>query len=87
MSEDAAGAAAQGAALVARFDRMVRRDGGAVRLLGVDGATLRIGYRPGADPACAEGVCILPEQELQAMMTEVLATQAPALTIAVERIA
>ncbi len=74
-------------ALVARFDRMVRRDGGSVRLIGVEGALLRVGYRPGADPDCREGVCVLPERELQAMIAEVLAAQAPELRVTVERVA
>lgn len=73
-------------AIVSRFDRMVRRDGGAVRLIGVEGTLLRIGYRPGADPECQEGVCILPEIELQAMIAEVLAAQAPAARVKVERV-
>jgi len=74
------------AALVARFDRMVRRDGGSVRLIGVEGSLLRVGYRPGVDPDCSQGVCVLPEAELQAMIAEVLAAQAPELRVKVERV-
>jgi Fe-S cluster biogenesis protein NfuA len=73
--------------VVQRVDRMVRRDGGAVTLIGVEGGVLRIGYRPGVDLDCAEGVCVLPEVELQAMMTELLAPQAPDLRVRVERTA
>ena len=73
--------------LVARFDRMVRRDGGSVRLLAIEGPLLRLGYKPGADPECENGVCILPERELQAMIAEVLAAQAPELRVKVERVA
>jgi hypothetical protein len=73
--------------LVARFDRMVRRDGGTVKLLAVEGALIRLGYRPGADPECEDGVCILPERELQVMIAEVLAAQAPELRVEVERVA
>ena len=73
--------------LVARFDRMVRRDGGSVRLLAIEGPLLRLGYRPGTDPECEDGVCILPEKELQQMIAEVLAAQAPDLRVQVERVA
>jgi len=71
--------------LVSRFERMVRRDGSRIRLIGVDQSLVRIGYVPGVDPDCADGVCVLPEVELQAMMAEVLAAQAPALSVKVER--
>jgi hypothetical protein len=77
--------AAVAQSLVTRFDRMVRSDGGSVRLIGVEGDTVRIGYKPGVDPECHDGVCVLPEMELQAMMAEVLAAQAPALKVKVER--
>jgi hypothetical protein len=75
-----------GEALVAQFDRMVRRDGGSVSLLSEDGEVIRVGYRPGADPDCADGTCTLPEAELQQLMAETLARQAPALKIVVNRI-
>ena len=40
--------------LVRQFDRMVKRDGGSVSLLGVDGEVIRVGYKPGVDPDCDE---------------------------------
>jgi hypothetical protein len=73
--------------LVARFSRMVRADGGIMRLLGVEGDVVRIGYKPGVDPECHDGVCVLPEAELQAMMAEVLAAQDPSLRVEVKRTA
>ena len=75
-----------GESLVAQFDRMVRRDGGSVSLLGEDGDLIVVGYRPGADPECEDGVCVLPEAELQQLMAETLARQAPALKVVVNRI-
>jgi hypothetical protein len=80
-------AASLAPSLISRFERMVRRDGGSVRLMGVEGSVIRVGYLPGSDPDCAEGVCVLPEVELQAMMTEVLAAMAPDLQVEVKRLA
>jgi hypothetical protein len=73
--------------LVAQFDRMVRGDGGHLELLGVDDGVIRVGYRPGVDPTCEDGVCVLPGAELQAMMTETLARRDPSLSVVVEPIA
>jgi hypothetical protein len=75
-----------GESLVAQFDRMVRRDGGQVSLLSEDTEAIVVGYKPGADPECEDGVCILPEMELQQLMAETLARQAPSLKIVVNRI-
>jgi hypothetical protein len=73
-----------GTALVGQFDRMVRRDGGAVSLLGVDDGVIRVGYRPGVDPDCDDGACTLPHVELQALMAETLGRRDPALRVVVE---
>ena len=70
--------------LVAQFDRMVRRDGGQLALLGVEGDVIRVGYRTGADPGCADGACVLPHLELQQLMGETLARRDPALRVVVE---
>jgi hypothetical protein len=83
----AADASSIAQSLVARFSRMVRSDGGSVSLLGVEGDLVRIGYKPGVDPECPDGVCVLPEAELQAMMAEVLAAQDPSLRVVVKRTA
>jgi Fe-S cluster biogenesis protein NfuA len=71
--------------LVSRFDRMVRRDGGKIRLIDASEDLIRVGYRPGTDTECKEGVCIMPEAELHAMMSEVLAAQAPNARLQVMR--
>ncbi len=71
--------------LVARFSRIVRRDGGRIRLIDARENFIRIGYLPGTDLNCKEGVCIMPEAELQSMMEEVLAVQAPDLRLQVMR--
>jgi len=72
------------AALVAQFDRMVQRDGGSLQLLSVDGAVIKVGYRPGIDPECADGVCVMPHLELQQLMSETLARRDPSLKVVVE---
>jgi hypothetical protein len=69
--------------LVKQFDRMVKRDGGSVSLLRVDGTCITVAYRPGLSPECSDGVCIMPQAELQAMMAETLARRDPTLSIRV----
>jgi len=70
--------------LVAQFERMVRRDGGELSLLGVEDGVIRVGYRMGADPTCEEGACILPHLELQDLMNETVARRAPELKVVVQ---
>jgi Fe-S cluster biogenesis protein NfuA len=70
--------------LVRQFDRMVKRDGGSVSLLGVDDGVVRVGYAPGVDPDCEDGACVLPHVELQDLMGETLARRDPALRVVVE---
>lgn len=71
--------------LVRKFDRMVARDGGAVRLVSDDGTTLRVAYTPGvAGPDCTDDVCVLPEQELAQLMGEALARRSPGTRLEVE---
>jgi hypothetical protein len=69
--------------LVKQFDRMVKRDGGSVTLMNVEGAHITVAYRPGIAPDCSAGVCILPHVELQALMSETLARRDPSLSIRV----
>jgi hypothetical protein len=71
--------------LVSRFSRIVRRDGGQIRLIDANGDLIRLGYRPGTNLECKEGVCIMPEAELQAMIAEVLAAEAPHIKLQVVR--
>ena len=72
--------------LVAQFDRMVQRDGGSLELLGTEGNIITVGYKLGADPECADGVCILPDAELQALMSETLHRRDPSLEVVVSLI-
>ena len=70
--------------LVAQFDRMVRSEGGELQLLGVEDDVIRVGYRAGIDPDCADGACVLPHLELQQLMGETLARRDPGLGVVVE---
>jgi ketosteroid isomerase-like protein len=70
--------------LVRQFDRMVKRDGGSLSLLGTDDTVIRVGYKPGIDPTCDEGSCVLPHLELQQLMAETLARRAKDVRVVVE---
>jgi hypothetical protein len=70
--------------LVRQFDRMVKRDGGSLSLLGADDDVIRVGYKPGIDPTCDEGSCVLPHLELQQLMAETLARRAKDVRVVVE---
>ena len=70
--------------LVRQFDRMVKRDGGSLSLLGAEGEVIRVGYKPGVDPTCDEGSCILPHLELQQLMAETLARRTNEVRVVVE---
>jgi len=69
--------------LVKQFDRMVRRDGGGLTLVGMEGTCITAAYRPGVAPDCSSGVCIMPHVELQAMMAETLARRDSSLSVRV----
>lgn len=72
-------------ALIARFRRLVQRDGGELTLLSADSAAIRVGYRIGdVDPDCADGACVLPEAELQQLMAETVARRSPGVRVDVE---
>ena len=70
--------------LVRQFDRMVKRDGGSLSLLGAADDVIRVGYKPGIDPTCDEGSCVLPHLELQQLMAETLARRAKDVRVVVE---
>ena len=70
--------------LVTQFDRMVKRDGGAVSLLAVDDGVIRVGYRPGVDEACEGDMCVMPHLELEQLMAETLARRDATLKVVVE---
>jgi hypothetical protein len=70
--------------LISQFERMVRRDGGTLTLLGEEGGVIRVGYRMGADPTCTDGVCVMPHVELQTLMNETAERRAPGTKVLVE---
>jgi len=53
-----------------QFQEIVRPDGGSLELLGIDGDTLRIAYRPGHNEHCAE--CVITPENLRDMLLDVL---------------
>jgi hypothetical protein len=69
--------------LVKQFDRMVKRDGGSVSLIGVEGDCISVAYSPGVAPDCTDAVCVMPHIELQAMMAETLSRRDPTMSIRV----
>lgn len=71
-------------AVVDQFQHMVRRDGGVLSLLGVEEGVMRVGYRPGADPTCENGACVMPHLELQELMNETVARREPAMRVVVQ---
>jgi hypothetical protein len=71
--------------IVQQFGRMVQRDGGSLRLIGVEGNVIRLGYKAGHDPECTDdGACVLPHVELREMIEETLARRAPDMKVSVE---
>lgn len=58
----------------------------ALELLATEGSVITVGYRLGADPTCADGTCVLPDAELQALMSETLRRRDPSLQVVVRRI-
>ena len=72
--------------LIAQFDRMVQRDGGSLELLGTEGNVINVGYKLGIDPSWTDGACVLPDAELQALMSETLQRRDPSLRVVVSRI-
>lgn len=71
--------------LVARFGRVVRKDGSKVRLVETRDNLIVIGYSPGAVAECDDGACVMPEAELRTLMLEALAARAPDVELRVVR--
>ncbi len=72
-------------ALVERFNRMVARDGGSLTLIAADAEMIRVGYRLGiVDPECQDGSCVLPQLELERLMSETVARTMPGTRVQVE---
>jgi hypothetical protein len=71
--------------IVTQFGRMVQKDGGVLRLIGVEGNLIRLGYKAGHDPECTDdGACVLPHVELQDMIAETLKRRAPDMKVVVQ---
>ena len=77
---------AVGEQLLANFSRIAATDGGALTLLEETADAIRVGYRPGGEADCEDGVCALPQSELEAKMRAWLARKAPDFTLEIERI-
>ncbi len=75
-----------GEQLLANFARIAASDGGSLTLLEETAGAIRIGYRPGGEADCDDGVCALPQSELEAMMRAWLARKAPDVTLEIERL-
>ena len=67
--------------LLASFARIAASDGGAIELIEETAATITLAYRPGGEADCNDGVCTLPQTELEAMMRAWLARKAPEVTL------
>jgi hypothetical protein len=70
--------------LVRQFQKIVSVDGGQLKLIAVENNTVRVGYKPGVDPTCEDGVCVMPHLELQELMGETLSRRSPDLSVKVE---
>jgi len=76
-----------GEKLVSEFQRMVRRDGGALTLLSEVPGLIRIGYRAGKPLDCDSGACVLPHAEIQQLMSETQAARDPQQAVEIVPIA
>ena len=72
--------------LLASFARIAASDGGSLELVEESGSTITLAYRPGAAADCEDGICALPQAELEAMMRAWLGRKAPDVTLAIERL-
>lgn len=70
--------------LVRKFQHMVQRDGGELSVAAVDDETIRLRYRPGVDPTCEGGECVLPGAELQTLLNETLGRRRTGLRLDLE---
>lgn len=72
------------AQLLANFSRIAATDGGALALVEESANAIRLSYRSGETAECADGVCALPQAELEAMMRAWLARKAPDVELEIE---
>lgn len=70
--------------LIASFGRIAATDGGQLEALSENETCVRMGYRSGVEADCADGVCALPQAELEAMMRAWLERKAPDMKLEVE---
>jgi hypothetical protein len=71
--------------LLASFGRIAASDGGELSLVSESDAAIRLRYRSGVEADCADGVCALPQDELETMMRDWLARKAPQMRLEIER--
>ncbi|MCH2170794.1 NifU family protein [Myxococcota bacterium] len=64
-------------AVVETFDEIVKPDGGSVKLVAVEGSTLRIHYAPGVNEECA--TCVMEPEALAGMMEDMLKQHEPSI--------
>lgn len=69
--------------LLRNFERIAASDGSALSVLEEDDRLIRIGYRSGSPADCADGICSLPQTEIETMMRDWLARKAPDLVLEV----
>lgn len=70
--------------LLASFSRIAATDGSALALVEESAEAIRLSYRPGDAAACEDGVCALPQAELEAMIRAWLARKAPDMMLEIE---
>lgn len=69
---------------MASFGRIAAADGGQLEVISETETCVRMGYRSGVEADCADGVCALPQAELEAMMRAWIARKAPDMKLEVE---
>lgn len=70
--------------LLASFARIAATDGGALSLIEERTDAIRLSYKAGGEADCEDGVCALPQSELEAMMRSWLARKAPDVALELE---
>jgi hypothetical protein len=63
--------------VIEQFNEIVRPDGGSLRLLAVDGPTLRVAYAPGVNEQCES--CVIGAEDLADMLREALRQHDPSI--------
>jgi hypothetical protein len=63
--------------VVEQFNEIVRPDGGSLRLVAVEGPTLRVAYEPGVNEECES--CVIGAEDLADMLREALRQHDPSI--------